>query len=597
MSKLVDLKDIRFVLYEQLKIEENLCQFERFRANSEESFEMILKEAQKVAENDFAPINGIGDQIGCIYRDGEVAVPEQFHAPFQKYCQGGWISMSEDYSVGGQHIPLSISLACNAFFFAANHSLAGYMGLTHTAAKVIEVYGTNEQKEQFMKPLYQGKFAGTMCLTEPQAGSDVGTIQTRAVRRTDGSYSIVGQKIFITGGQHDLTENIIHIVLARIEGDPEGTKGLSCFVVPKIRIAGDGVLGEDNDVSCVGIEHKMGMKSSATCTLYFGDNGRCRGELLGHEKKGIVVTFHMMNEQRVLVGMQGLAQASTAYLHTLEYAKERHQGTELGKENSGQVPIIRHPDVKRNLLWMKSHTEGMRALIQYTAYCIDRLSVASSEQEIEKWQDLVGVLIPVCKAYCTDKGFEVCARSIQAHGGYGYCHSYMVEQFARDCKVASIYEGTNGIQAIDLFRRKIRIRGGGALRTVISQINEIVQEASRIGELSDYAQEVHLAISAFQEISDHLVGQTSPEEAYLADSWATPYLEILGDIILGWMFIWQAKVAYENMPNRRADELFYSVKVKTAKFYIHSILPVVHGKIEAIRKNEKSLVGMADEVF
>lgn len=345
-------------------------------------------------------------------------------------------------------------------------------------------------------------------------------------------------------------------------------------------------------MNCAGLEHKMGMKGSATCVLNFGDNSKCQGELLGPENKGIVVSFHMMNEQRVLVGMQGLAQASTAYLHALKYAKERRQGAEFGKENSGQVPIIRHPDVRRNLLWMKAYTEGMRALVLYTVFCMDKVSV-SNKDEKRKWQDILEVLIPVCKAYCTDKGFEVCTRSIQVHGGYGYCHENMVEQFARDCKVTSLYEGTNGIQALDLFGRKIRMREGDALRTVTSKMNEAVQEASKIGELSRYAEEVSKSISVLQYLTEHLIAQTS-QSPYLAYSWATPFLEIFGDIVLGWMFIWQAKIAHDSLVKHKTDATFYTSKINTAEFYIGSILPIVHGKIEAIKRNDKSLLHMGE---
>ncbi len=591
-NKIVDLRDSRFVLYEQLGVE-GLCQAGRFQNVSREACEMILTAAEKLATDEFAPINNLGDKIGCVLEDGKVRVPEQFRSPFKKYCEAGWISMSEDYNVGGQNIPLSLSYACNELFFAANHSLAGYMGLTHTAAKVIEVFGTDAQKQRFMVPFYQGKYAGTMCLTEAEAGSDLSAIKTRAIRNPDGSYSIVGQKIFITGGEQDLTENIINIVLARMEGAPQGTRGLSCFIVPKIKVNKDGTLGENNDANCVEIEHKMGMKASSTCVLNFGDNGKCYGELLGPENKGITVAFTMMNEQRVLVGMQGLAQASTAFLHALDYARQRRQGAEFGKENSRQVPIIRHPDVRRSLLRMKAYTEGMRALILYTVYCMDRVSV-SGEDDRKEWQDTLEVLTPICKAYCSDKGFDVCVWAVQVHGGYGYCRESKVEQFVRDCKATSLYEGTNGIQASDLFGRKV-MRGGSAFDTLLLKMNETVQEAAKISELSRYAEEVDKAVSALRDITERLVAQTS-QNPYLAYSWATPYLEICGDIVLGWMFIWQAKIAYDSFAQDGPDTAFYARKINTAKFYIASLLPAVYGKIEAVKKNDESLSHM-DEFF
>jgi alkylation response protein AidB-like acyl-CoA dehydrogenase len=595
-NKLTDLKDQRFILYEQLKIE-NLCESQRFEDHSKETFSMIFDAAEKLALNDFAPVNSEGDEIGCRFRDGEVKTPEPFKEPFKKYCAGGWIAMSEDYEVGGQLAPVSVGFACNEMFFAANHSLTGYMGLTHSAAKVIEVHGTEEQKNKYMLPLYEGRFAGSMQLTEAQAGSDVGALRTKASKNADGSYSITGSKIFITGGEQDLTENIIHIVLARVEGAPEGTRGLSCFVVPKILVNEDGSLGERNDVICGGIEHKMGMKGSATCVLNYGENGTCKGELLGPEGQGIVVMFHMMNEQRALVGLQGLAQGSTAYLHALDFAMERLQGPQFGTKDAKQVPIIRHPDVKRHLMWMKAHTEGMRALTLYLVYCMDAMSVEESDDQRAKWQDLIEILTPICKSYCTDKGFEVCAKSIQVHGGYGYCREYMVEQFTRDCKVMSIYEGTNGIQALDLFGRKIRMRNGATLNTVLEEMNKTVQDVLKVDGMAPYAEEVKQAVSVLQKTTDYLLEQSKSEDAYLSYSWASSYLKIFGDTVLGWLFLWQAAIAQKRLAQSPTDASFYKSKVNTARFFIGSVLPTIHGKSRAIMQNEKALLSVDETSF
>jgi hypothetical protein len=436
-----------------------------------------------------------------------------------------------------------------------------------------------------------------MDLTEAQAGSDVGAVRTKAVKNPDGTYSITGGKIFITGGEQNLTENIIHILLARIEGDPEGTKGLSCFVLPKIRVADDGSLGEGNDIVCSGIEHKMGMKGSATAVLNFGDNGRCIAELLGPERKGINVMFHMMNEQRILVGMQGMAQAGTAYLHALNFAMERKQGSAFGSRDTKQVAIIGHPDVRRSLLWMKAHAEGMKALILYTMYCMDRESVSIDEAEKSLWQDRVEILTPICKAYCSDKGFETCVKAIQVHGGYGYCHEYKVEQCARDSKITSIYEGTNAIQALDLFGRKVRMKKGAALKSLMEAMNASVEEARGFSELSSYADEVGRAVSALQNLTDYLLAAASSDDAYLAYAWASPYLEIFGDVVLGWILIWQAAIASRNAGHDHNDTAYYGAKIVTAKFYAGSILPAVHGKIEAVYKNDKSLLQMEEALF
>ena len=595
-NKLMDLRDTRFILYEQLNIED-LCEAPRFQDHSRETFDLIMTAAERLAVNEFEPANSAGDKIGCHWQDGKVSVPEPFREPFKRFCEGGWMNMQESESVGGQNVPFCLHYACNALFFAANHSLAGYMGLTHSAAKVIELYGTEDQKKKYMMPLYEGRYAGVMDLTEAQAGSDVGAVRTRAVRNPDGTYSITGSKIFITGGEQNLTENIIHILLARIEGDPAGTKGLSCFVLPKIRVAADGTPGEFNDITCSGIEHKMGMKGSATAVLNFGDNGNCIAELLGPERKGIQVMFHMMNEQRILVGMQGMAQAGTAYLHAVNFAKERKQGAAFGTAGTEQTAIITHPDVKRNLLWMKAYTEGMRALIFYTMYCIDWETVTLNKDEKQKWHDLVEMLTPICKAYCSDKGFETCVKAIQVHGGYGYCHEYKVEQFARDSKITSIYEGTNAIQALDLFGRKIRMKKGTAFTALLDSMKAAVEEAKKIADLFHYADELKKSITALEDLTAELLAATATEDSFLAHSWASPYLEIVGDLVMGWMLIWQAAVASGKAGNGNGDEIFYAAKILTAKFYAGSLLPAVYGKIAAIRKNDRSLLQMTDALL
>jgi alkylation response protein AidB-like acyl-CoA dehydrogenase len=595
-NKLTDLRDTRFVLYEQLNIEE-LCEAPRFQDHSRETFEMIITAAERLAVNEFEPVNSAGDKIGCRWQDGKVSVPEPYREPFKKFCEGGWMNMQENESVGGQNVPLCLHYACNAMFFAANHSLAGYMGLTHSAAKVIELYGTEEQKRKYMMPLYEGRYAGVMDLTEAQAGSDVGAVRTKAVKNPDGTYSITGGKIFITGGEQNLTENIIHILLARIDGDPVGTKGLSCFVLPKIRVAADGMPGEFNDINCSGIEHKMGMKGSATAVLNFGDNGNCIAELLGPERKGIQVMFHMMNEQRILVGMQGMAQAGTAYLHALNFAKERKQGGAFGRAGTEQAAIIAHPDVKRNLLWMRAYTEGMRALIFYTMYCMDWETVTLNKDEKQKWHDLVEILTPICKAYCSDKGFETCVKAIQVHGGYGYCHEYKVEQCARDSKITSIYEGTNAIQALDLFGRKIRMKKGVAFTALLNGMKATVGQAQAVTDLSPYADEIGKGITALEYLTTELLAATAEDDSFLAHSWASPYLEIVGDVVLGWMLIWQAVIAAKKIEKSNDDENYYTAKILTAKFYASSLLPAVYGKILAIRKNDRSLLQMTDALF
>lgn len=613
-NKISSLKDAKFVIYDQLKVEK-LCESERFQEHSRETFEMVINEAERIAVNDLAPVNSEGDKVGCIWQDGKIKIPESFHRPYKKVCEGGWIGATEDYDAGGQQLPTLVYHVCSEMFYAANLSLFGYAGLTHSAAKCLEIYGTDEQKKKYMLPLYTGRYSGTMDLTEPQAGSDVGAIRTKALRNRDGTYSISGQKLFITAGEHNLTENIIHIVLARIEGSPEGTRGLSCFVVPKIRVNDDGSLGENNNIYCTNIEHKMGMRASATCGLNFGENGECIGELLGEEQKGIMVMFHMMNEQRVEVGCEGLGLANSAYLHALDFARERLQGPPFGAKSNIQVPIISHPDVRKNLLWMKCYTEGLRALLLYIVYCMDKVSVSKDEDERRNWQDMVEVLTPIGKAYATDRSFEVCVKAIQVLGGYGFCEDYLVEQYARDCKITSIFEGTTGIQAIDLFGRKINLRKGEAFQTIITKIEQTIKETSGVSELSQYTEEVGKHLAGLKEITNILREQSSSKNAYQAYSWATPYLEIFGDVVLGWMFLWQARVAYDKLQGifkdqgaqdrisrdkliaDNPDAAFLTSKIVTAKYYIGSFLPLVEGKITSIKKNDRSFLEMEEALF
>jgi alkylation response protein AidB-like acyl-CoA dehydrogenase len=479
-------------------------------------------------------------------------------------------------------------------FFAANQSLMVYTCLTHSAGKVLEIFGTEEQKNKYLEKIWAGEWAGCMDLTEPEAGSDVGAIKTKATPKDDGTYLIKGNKIFISQGDSDLTENHVHILLARIEGDPEGTKGLSCFIVPKFRVNDDGSIGEPNDVACTGIEHKMGMKGSATASLAYGDNNNCIGELIGGRCKGIVTMFHMMNEQRIVVGMEGIAMGSSAYLHALDFARERKQGVAFGQKTGPQVPIIEHPDVRRNLLLMKSYTEGIRALLLYAAKCLDLKEIVEDETEKQKYSDLVEVLTPICKSGGSDKGFDACVTAIQVFGGYGFCQEYYVEQLARDCKITSIYEGTNGIQANDLLGRKIVMRKGTAFKAFTDEIQSTIDAAKKVDGLSEYAADLEKHLKYYIEITD-LLRTRQTENGFLAYAWATPYLTVAEDIAVAWMLLDQSVVASEKL--KAGDDDFLTSKIYTAKFFISSVLPQVTGRLDAIKKNDDAILQITDKYF
>jgi len=616
MKLLVDERDVSFILHEQLRIEE-LCRYPKYSSFSRDLFDMALQEAEKLAEKEFYPANRDGDRQGCRFENGKVRAPDAYHRPYQHYCEGGWLAMSDPPEVGGQGFPLVVANACVELFGAANWSLFMYPGLTHGSARLLEEFGTPEQQELYMHKLFAGEWAGTMCMTEAQAGSDVGSLTTRATPLGEGTYLISGQKIFISSGMHDLTENIVHMVLARIDGAPKGARGISIFIVPRLRYDVDGGL-VDNDVACTGIEHKMGIHGSATCSLNFGENGKCIGYLLGQEHTGMRIMFEMMNEARLFVGMQGLAQGSTAYLHALKYAKERLQGASAERmkdPTAPRVPIIHHPDVRRMLMFMKSSTEGMRALLYLAAYCIDRVRAAQSEEEKERFKGYVDLLIPICKSVGSDLGFRVCETAIQIYGGYGYITEFPVEQLLRDCKIASIYEGTNGIQALDLVGRKLTQKRGQLLKNAMAAMTEILERIRtnfnmrELVGIYEEAQESVIQVTKFFALK----GMTDEFQVPLLH--AKPYLDLCGDAAMGFLLLWQAHLAdrrlqeiyrdhragdaraqQEILKNNRSAA-FYLGKIASARFFINQVLTQAHGRARAIMSNDKSALEIPEYGF
>jgi alkylation response protein AidB-like acyl-CoA dehydrogenase len=455
-----------------------------------------------------------------------------------------------------------------------------------------------------MEPLYDGRWGGTMCLTEPAAGSDVGSLKTKAVPTGDGKYKIQGSKIFITNGDQNLNPNIIHPVLARIEGDVPGTKGISIFIVPKIRVNEDGSMGKFNDVKTGNVEKKMGIKASPTCLLNFGDDNECIGELLGPERSGMKIMFQMMNEARIIVGMQGVAHASASYLHSSKYAKDRLQGSSLADfkdPTAPRVPIIHHPDVRRMLLSMKSYAEGMRALLLYASYCLDKAEALEGE-EAHRWESRLDLLTPIVKAYCADQGFRVCETGIQVYGGYGYCQEYPVEQFLRDCKIASIYEGANGIQAMDLIGRKLGMKGGQVLMEFLTEISQVA-EANASGPLAAEAAVVSKSREVFGEVAVHLMMAFQQGKLPMTLLNATPVLELMGDVTLGWLLLWEAGIAQKKLnelaPGAQGDALvqaceknaevaFYAGKIAAARYFINRVVALAPAKAEIIKNADDS---------
>jgi alkylation response protein AidB-like acyl-CoA dehydrogenase len=600
-QQIADRRDVDFLLHEVLRVEE-MSAHEKFEEFNKKTIDLIISEARNLALKEILPTQVIGDRQGVHFANGVVTVPEEFKKVYETYREGEWVAMTESIDWGGQGMPRTVALAASEYFIGANLAFMMYPGLTHGAGRLIETFGTAKQKELFVKKLYTGQWCGTMLLTEPEAGSDVGALTTTARKNDDGTYSITGSKIFISGGEHDLVENIIHPVLARIEGAPQGTGGISLFVVPKIWVNDDGTLGEFNDVVCTGVEEKMGIHGNATCSMALGGKGQCRGTLLGQENKGMRAMFLMMNEARLLVGMQGFCCAGSAYLNALQYARQRIQGRHLLKmrdDSALAVPIIEHPDVRRQLLTMKAYVDGMRSLLYYVGILDDRKETAESAEEKTRLQGMIDLLIPVAKGYVTDRSFEMCSLGLQVYGGYGYIRDYPMEQLLRDCRITMIYEGTNGIQAMDLLGRKLGLNQGKPIMDLLGEIQKGLARAKGVERLKGLADRVEKAVNRLGETALHL-GQTAMSPKVLnAFAFAHPFMDVCGDVILAWLHLWRATVAVAALEKgaKKKDAAFYEGQVKSAEFFIHTILPVTHGKMKAILETNGAAVEISDAAF
>ena len=615
MSKiLIDDRDQKFVLFEQLEIGK-FSESEIYSEFDAELYTMVLDEAQKLALNAMMPANSIGDSEGCVLKDGNVTIPKIFHELWRLWNDGGWRRLDLAQRIGGQGMPMVIGMAANEYFEAANLAFQTLAAMTRGAAQLIATHGTEAQKEKYVEKILSGQWTGTMVLTEAGAGSDVGATKTTAELNADGTYSIVGTKTFITGGDTDLTENIIHLALARIKGAPAGTKGISLFLVPKIRVNPDGTLGEPNDVKIVGIEKKMGLKGSPTCQMSFGEEGKCVGELIGKVNKGMPIFFTMMNESRLIVARHGASIAGSAYLHALKYSKERLQGSEIGApQGSPQAPIIKHPDIRRMLLLMKSYTEGVRALILYTSYCIDQERILKDKPESQKWIKRTGFLTPVAKAYAADLSFRVTEAAMQVYGGYGYMKDYPIEQFLRDEKVHSIYEGSNGIQALDLAGRKLLNDSDDLYNGLIKDIEEFCNDNKDHPILSGYVEILATARKALVDASTFL-SETGKKDFSLLALYATQYLELFGDVIVGWLLLWQAVIAKESLTkiaaakgvdeakgmekllSENADAAFYSGKLASARYFVGNVVSQATAKADIIIKADRAGLEITEGCF
>jgi alkylation response protein AidB-like acyl-CoA dehydrogenase len=611
---LTDRRDMDFVLYEQLEVEQ-LCKTEKYAEFNKKTFDLVLDEARNFAVKEILPTVREADETGARFENNQVFVPPCYHRSYEKFKEGEWIAMTEDPEVGGQGFPHVVAQAGLEYIIGASFAFAAYGLASHGTAKMIEIFGTPKQKELYLKKLYSGHWTGTMVLTEPEAGSDVGALTTTAKPLGDGTYLITGNKIFITNGEHDLAPNIVHPVLARIEGAPKGTKGISLFVAPKYRVNDDGSLGEHNDVVCTGIEHKMGLKASATCQLTFGGKGQCIGTLLGDENKGMRVMFYMMNEARLAVGAIGHCNGSAAYMYAVNYCKERKQGKDLldfMNADAPSVPIIRHPDVRRMLLWMKAHVDGMRSLTFFGAYCFDKIATAKDDAERDKYQNFVDLLTPIIKSYCSDKGFQIIVEAIQCYGGYGYTQDYPLELLLRDSKINSIYEGTNGIQAMDLLARKLAMKKGKVFMEFLAEVNSRAAAAKKFPALADMAARLEKSVARLSEVAMHIGATAMSEKVKVAFAHSKPFLDAMGDVVMAWMLIWRATVAAQKLQGlvgdaqgaeriekikKNKNAAFYDGQIKTAQYFINVVLPMTNGVFDSIAGSDSAIIDMLEESF
>jgi alkylation response protein AidB-like acyl-CoA dehydrogenase len=578
------VRDFQFVLKEFLP-------FAKYKdvAGFSDALEMIdpvLEAGAQLCEEVLFPLNQVGDKEGLIYKDGTVTTPTGFKEAYKAYCEGGWPSFTCDPAYGGQGLPECLNMPIMEMACSANLSFGLTPGLSHGAYNALLLHGSEELKQRYMPKLVTGEWSGVMCLTEPQAGTDLGLIRTKAEPNADGSYAINGGKIFISSGEHDLTENILHLVLARLPGAPKGTKGISLFIVPKFLVKDDGSLGERNPVRCEGIEHKMGLTASPTCVMQFTD---AKGWLVGEKHKGMRAMFTMMNAARLYVGIQGLGLAEVAYQNALNYAKERLQSRSPSGAKALDKPadpIIVHPDVRRMILTQRAFTEGARALAMLTAFNIDLTHRHTDKAVKQDADDFVQLMTPIVKAYLTDMGTEVSSLTIQVYGGYGYIKDYGVEQYMRDARIAQIYEGTNGIQALDLVGRKLPFAGGRYLRAFFHPADAFMAKHKDNPAMTEFIKPLAKHIGYLQQGSIYMAmaGLKNPEDAAAG---ATEYLRLFSLVVFAWIWAEQAAIALEK---QSSDPAFYNDKLSTARFYFAKILPGTTSLLQSITAGGKSLM-------
>lgn len=588
------IKDIEFILHDVLDMDElsSLPGNEDFSA---ELADQILEEGGKLCEEVLFPLNHSGDLEGCTLENGVVRTPEGFKEAYQMFAENGWCGLACDPEYGGMGMPMMINTAMKEMICSANMSLGMYPGLSYGAYEALHKFGSDELKDLYLPKLVEGTWSGTMCLTEPHCGTDLGLIKTKADPNDDGSYNVTGTKIFISAGEHDLTENIVHLVLAKLPDAPEGVKGISLFIVPKFLPKGDGV-GERNGVACGSLEHKMGIKANATCVMNFDD---AKGWLVGEPHKGLRAMFAMMNDARLGVAMQGLGIAEVAYQNGLAYAKDRLQMrslTGVKAPDKPADPIIVHPDVRRMLLIGKAFTEGARALSYWIGLQSDIANKHEDQKQRDKAEELVALMTPILKAYLTDMGSEVANLSVQVYGGHGYIHEWGVEQYVRDARIAQIYEGTNGIQALDLVGRKMPKDFGKLLRRFFHPVQDFINEHQANPDLQEFVFPLAKAFMKLQQSTAMVAqkGLKNPDEAGAA---SVDYLRQFALVSMAYMWCRMVIAAQKKMESGEGDKDFYESKVMTARFFMTRMLPEADARFKMVMAGASPLMDLKEAQF
>ncbi|WP_448664454.1 acyl-CoA dehydrogenase C-terminal domain-containing protein [Sphingomonas sp. CJ20] len=590
------VRDTRFILDSVIGLD-RYANLPGFQNATPDTVEAVLEQGGQFVAEVLFPINHSGDQQGCTrHDDGSVTTPEGYKAAYQQFVESGWGTLSAPAEFGGQEMPHVVSTAFQEYMISANMAFAMYPGLTHGAIAALLVKGSEEQKAKYVPKMVSGEWGGTMNLTEPQCGTDLGLIRTRAEPQADGSYSITGTKIFISSGEHDLTSNIIHLVLAKTPGAPESSKGISLFVVPKFLVNDDGSLGARNGVSCGSIEHKMGIHANSTCVMNYDG---ATGWLVGEEMKGLAAMFIMMNAARLGVGLQGLGIAETAYQNAVQYAGDRRQGRALTGPQEPQEKadtLFVHPDVRRMLMEAKAQIEGLRALCLWGALQVDLEHAAQSEEERQLAADLIGLLTPVIKGVGTDIGYRIATDSQQVYGGHGYIAEWGMEQYVRDARIAMIYEGTNGVQAMDLVGRKLAQNGGRAVQAFFKLVSEEIAAAKGDEKLAGFAEALEKALGHLQGATMWLAanGFKNPNHVGAA---AYPYMQLTGAVALGLMWLRMAKAAVDGLAAGGGDAKFLEAKLVTARFYAERFLPDAGALRRKIESGSDAVMALDPEMF